>query len=128
MQPGAPWWRGSEIDRIAMTRVHITPRKKANRGTTGSSREDEMASRWGGAVSGRRWSLRDLREAQAKLPPEGQKWIDGMDRSELEGTQDALHRLGEQGFIEHWRSLKEQLDEFRHFFGGQGEKAGKSPL
>jgi hypothetical protein len=41
-----------------------------------------------------------------------------MDRSELEGTQDALHRLGEQGFIEHWRSLKEQLDEFRHTFGG----------
>ena len=77
-----------------------------------------MSTKWGGAVSGRRWSLRDLRETQAKLPPEGQKWIDGMDRSELDGTQAILHDMGEERFLERWRFHKEQLDEIRHTFGG----------
>jgi hypothetical protein len=40
-----------------------------------------------------------------------------MDRGELEATQGIRHRLGEEGFLEHWRSHKEQLDEIRHTFG-----------
>jgi len=43
-----------------------------------------------------RLSLRDLKEVRTKLPPEGQKWLDGMDLGELGGTQSILHDVGEE--------------------------------
>jgi hypothetical protein len=73
-----------------------------------------MSTRWGGAVSGRRWtSLQDLRVVKPKLPREGQVWLDEMSRSDLESAQTVLHLLGEEGFVEHWRFYKEQFEEFR---------------
>jgi hypothetical protein len=63
-------------------------------------------------------SLRDLKEVRTKLPPEGQKWLDGMDHGELEDTQGILHRVGEQQFLESWKVYKKDLDDFRREFGG----------
>jgi hypothetical protein len=67
------------------------------------SKEDEM-------------SLRDLKEVRTKLPPEGQKWLDGMDIGELHSTQDILHRMGEETFLANWNAYKEDLDQLRLTF------------
>ena len=78
-----------------------------------------MNTRRGGAVSGRRWSnLQDLRVVKAKLPREGQVWLAGMNRSELESAEAVLHLLGEEGFLERWRFYKEQFEEFRPAYNG----------
>ena len=61
-------------------------------------------------------SLRDLKEVRTKFPPEGQKWLDGMDHGELEGTQDILHRMGEEIFLKNWRVYKTDLDQLRLTF------------
>jgi hypothetical protein len=78
-----------------------------------------MSTRWGGAVSGRCCSsLQDLREVKPKLPRDGQLWLDGMNRSELEAAQAILHLLGEEGFVEHWRFYEEQFEEIRPAYNG----------
>lgn len=57
------------------------------------------------------------KNVKPKLPPEGQKWLNGMSRGELEATQEILDRLGEETFIRAWTIYKEQLDEIRHTLG-----------
>ena len=72
-------------------------------------------------------SLRDLKEVRAKLPSEGQKWLDGMDLGELNVTQNILHRMGEEQFLESWKVYKKDLDDFRHEFGGRYRLKGWFP-
>jgi hypothetical protein len=50
-----------------------------------------------------------------KLPPEAQKWVNGMNRDEKFGTEIILNNVGVDSFIKHWRVHKDDLDEIRNF-------------
>jgi hypothetical protein len=56
-----------------------------------------------------------LSEIKDRLPPEAQKWVNGMNRDERAGTEDILSYVGVDSFIEHWRSHKDDLDALRNF-------------
>jgi hypothetical protein len=57
-----------------------------------------------------------LKEVRSRLPPEGQKWLQGMTRGELEGTEIVLNNVGEQSFLENWQFHQQHLQELRDFF------------
>jgi hypothetical protein len=56
-----------------------------------------------------------LLEIMNRLPPEAQKWVNGMKRGEREGTEIILNNVGVDSFIEHWRYHKDDLDYIRNF-------------
>lgn len=56
-----------------------------------------------------------LLEIMDKLPPEAQKWVNGMNRDEKFGTEIILNNVGVDSFIKHWRVHKDDLDEIRNF-------------
>jgi hypothetical protein len=63
-----------------------------------------------------------LNEAKLKLPPEGQKWIEGLDRRERVATEGILENLGEERFLENWPFYEEQLDELRFDYWRPGSR------
>jgi hypothetical protein len=56
-----------------------------------------------------------LLEIMDKLPPEAQKWVNGMNRDEKFGTEIILNNVGVDSFIKHWRDHKDDLDKIRNF-------------
>jgi hypothetical protein len=56
-----------------------------------------------------------LREIMDRLPPEAQKWVNGMNRDERLGTEIILNNVGVDSFIKYWRDHKDDLDEIRNF-------------
>ena len=56
-----------------------------------------------------------LLEIMDKLPPEAQKWVNGMNRDEKLGTEIILNNAGVDSFIEYWRDHKDDLDKIRNF-------------
>ena len=56
-----------------------------------------------------------LLEIMDKLPPEAQKWVNGMNRDEKFGTEIILNNVGVDSFIKHWRVHKDDLDEIGNF-------------
>jgi hypothetical protein len=56
-----------------------------------------------------------LLEIMDKLPPEAQKWVNGMNRDEKFGTEIILNNAGVDYFIRYWRDHKDDLDEIRNF-------------
>jgi hypothetical protein len=58
-----------------------------------------------------------LREIMDRLPPEAQKWVNGMNDSEKRGTEIILSYVGVESFIQNWQGHKKHLDDIRHLFG-----------
>ena len=56
-----------------------------------------------------------LSEIMDRLPPEAQKWVNGMNRDEKAGTETILSYVGVDSFIKHWRTHKNDLDYIRNF-------------
>ena len=56
-----------------------------------------------------------INEIRLKLPPEGQKWLKEMNRSELNATEVILNNVGETAFLQNWTRYKQDLQEVRNF-------------
>ena len=61
-----------------------------------------------------------VRQIMDRLPPEAQKWVQGMTSSEKVGTEIILKNVGADSFIKHWEIHKDDLEYIRHLYGKLG--------
>jgi hypothetical protein len=50
-----------------------------------------------------------------RLPALGQAWLDSLDRGEQVVTEDFVHRMGEDYFIDNWEDCRDACQEARDF-------------
>jgi len=58
-----------------------------------------------------------LESISARLPPEGQAWLNGLNRLCRRAVEHDLRNVGPDLFVEYWKSLRDTLEKLERKFG-----------
>ena len=72
---------------------------------------------WNEALLKKARNETSLESIAARLPPEGQAWLNGLNRFCRRAVQHDLRAYGPDLFEEHWESLRDTLEKLERKFG-----------
>jgi hypothetical protein len=58
-----------------------------------------------------------LESISARLPPEGQAWLNGLNRFCRRAVEHDLRNAGPDLFVEYWKSLRDTVEKLEREFG-----------
>jgi hypothetical protein len=77
----------------------------------------DFAKAWNDALIKKAMNETSLESIAARLPPEGQAWLNGLSRFCRRTVEYDLRNAGPDQFVEHWKSLRDTLEKLEREFG-----------